>query len=408
MEVGLFNLFCVIVSLIAIIAYWNSQYSRLPTTMAILLGSLALSGLVLLAGKLGFTDIELQFYKKIIKFDFYKFLMDIALNFMLFASALSVNTEQFLKAKTEVFTLAFLSTLISAAIISFGLYGLLALLHIPISIYGCLLFGALISPTDPIAVLALFKTVKVEPRIGTIMAGESLINDGVGIVIFTICYQLAFFNLEPSLYNVFYLFLIKFIGGIFVGAILGSIARYTFKNINNIKVEFIISLAVVMGGYLFAEFLTVSSPITMVTAGIMIKYTHQYQKQDLYKIWEMIDDIFNAILFFLLGIELIVISHNYWSLLMSLMAIIMVLLARFISVYIPIISLNAFKTYPPNTCTILSWGGLRGGLAVALALALPEFKDKSILLTMTYSVVIFSMIVQGLSLKPLLLKRVPL
>ena len=404
MSSGLFNLFSIIISLVALIAYINYRYIKLPTTMAILLGSLALSCLTIIFGKLGYSSLEVNLYKKVQGFDFYKFLMGIALNFMLFARALNVNVEQFFKLKTEISSLAFISTLLSAALIGIGLYFISDIFHIPLSLSACLLFGALISPTDPIAVLALFRTIKTDRRISTLMSGESLINDGVGIVLFITCYQFAFYNLEPTISNISYLFIIEFLGGCVLGYLLGRIARHTFCQIDNIKVEFIISLAIVMGGFILAEKLGVSGPITMVAAGMVIKHSKKYNKEELYKIWEVIDDLFNAILFFLLGIELIVVSHNFSSLLLSSVAVVIVLISRYISILAPCYLIPKFRVFPKYTMKVLTWGGLRGGLAVALVLYLPETNDKSTLLTMTYTVVIFSMLVQGMTLKPLLKK----
>lgn len=400
---GIFALLSIIVTLVAIIAYFNYVYIKLPTTLAVLIGSLSLSAFVLFLGKFGFTTVELNLYREISGFDFYEFLMGIALNFMLFSNALNVDIKHFFRAKVEISSLAFFSTIISSVLIAAGIYAIFELLNFNLSVYACLLFSALISPTDPIAVLALLKNVKADQRISTVMSGESLINDGVGIVIFTTCYQLAFLNMQPTALNIAYLFIIKFIGGGLLGGLLGWIVGAAMHKINHLKLDLLVTLALVMLGYHIAELLNVSSPITMVCAGMAIKYQlTNVHKPDLYSFWEVIDDLFNAILFFLIGIELIVISHNYWSIIMSLIAIVVVLISRYLSLLLPISYLKVFKSYPKKTLAIFTFGGIRGGLAVALALSLPDSSDKSMLLTMTYSVVIFSMIFQAQTLKSLL------
>lgn len=404
MHFDFFNLFAIIITIVAIIGYVNYYSFKIPTSSAIMIGSLCLSLLFILAGKHGFGNLENTAYHMISGIDFRKFLLETILSFMLFAGALNIHLEELWRVKAEIAVLATFSTISSALIIAVATYYFAQMLGLPLHFVHCLLFGALISPTDPIAVLSLCKNVGVSKRLNVMISGESLFNDGVGIVLFVTFYQLAFTSLAPTFHNMLILFIQEFFGGILLGTAIGLIGAYFIKHLKDIKVEMLISLAIVMGGYTLAETLKVSGPLAMVAAGICIGNDKSEARTNLYQFWEMIDEILNSILFFLVGIELVVIAHNSWSLVMSLMSIVIVLIARTITVSLPMAFFKRFRRYPNQITRVLIWGGLRGGLAIALALAIPQSAAKGTLLTMTYSVVIFSLVVQGLTVKPLLNK----
>jgi CPA1 family monovalent cation:H+ antiporter len=402
MQLNLFELFSIIITFVAIIGYLNYRFIKIPTTTAIMVGSLCLSLVLILAGRYGYSSIEQQAYQTIASLDFERFLLQTILSFMLFAGGLNIHLEELWRVKTEIAVLATVSTICSALLTATAIYYVSAYLSIPLNYIHCLLFGALISPTDPIAVLALFKTLGVSKQLNVMVSGESLFNDGVGIVLFITFYELAFSSLTPNAHSVLSLFLKEVFGGIILGIILGVVGAYFIKSLENIKVEMLITLAIVMGGYSIANAIHASGPLAMVAAGISIGNDKSKKQASLYHFWEMIDEILNSILFFLVGIELVVLSHRSWSMTLSLISILIVLLSRFITVSIPMTIFKRRRRYPKKIIRILVWGGLRGGLAIALALSLPQSDAKGFILTMTYSVVIFSLVVQGLSIKPLI------
>lgn len=403
MQPNVFEFLSLVFVVVAMIAYLNHRFIKLPTTSAVMAGSMLLSLLVLVVAKIfGLSPLSDKVYQNIASFDFHKFLMQGLLSFLLFAGALNIHIDQLWKVKHEIAVLSTLSTIVSALLVSLVIYYAAPLLVYPLPFGYCLLFGSLISPTDPIAVLALFKNLEADKRLSTLVAGESLFNDGVGIVLFITFYQFTVLNLAPSVGNMVWLFLTQFFGGIFFGVALGFLGNYLLKRLNNIKVELLITLGLVTGGYTLAQHVSISGPLAMVACGIVIGRKQSKAKENLYYFWEMIDEILNAILFSLVGMELIVISHSQWSYSLSLITIIAVLFIRLLTVGIPLTIFKQFKKYPKNTIKILTWGGLRGGLAVALALSLPDCNEKSLILTLTYSVVIFSILFQGLTISHLL------
>jgi NhaP-type Na+/H+ and K+/H+ antiporters len=275
----------------------------------------------------------------------------------------------------------------------------------PINLIYCLMFGALISPTDPIAVLGILKHAKIPSSLETKITGESLFNDGIGVVLFATIYEIASIGPETiSTFQVGYLFIKEAGGGILLGFLLGYLGFIALKSIDNYKIEVLITLAIVMGGYLLAGKLQVSGPLSMVIAGIvtgnksrelgMSDVTRDY----IDKFWEMIDELMNAILFLLIGFEMLIIPFNATLLLLGCITIVITLGARFISVAIPIYLLQYKNTFEKNAIPILTWGGLRGGLSVAMALSIPTNMYGETFVGITYIVVLFSIIVQGLTI----------
>ncbi|MDQ2994651.1 MAG: sodium:proton antiporter [Pseudomonadota bacterium] len=395
----------------AIIAtYINERFIKLPTTIAIMASSLLLSLLVIIFGRYFNTHFGDEFAEKLSTIDFHALLMNGMLSFLLFAGALHVDISRLKAHKWEIGVLATFSTVLSAILIAVVCYYLLPLLGVNLSFIYCLLFGALISPTDPIAVLATFKELNAPKNLDVKVAGESLFNDGVGIVMFLSIYQVAFSNTAFDWQNVTLLFVQQALGGIAYGAALGFITSWLIKPIDNHKVVILMTIMVATGGYALAQQINISGALAMVVAGIFIgNHGRNYSmstksRESLDNFWEIIDEILNAALFLLIGFELLVLEAQSNEILVGCLMIPLVLSVRFITVAIPMTVFKQYKTYVPYTIRILVWGGLRGGLAVALALALPASHDRSIILVMTYAVVMFSVLVQGLTIKPLVEK----
>jgi CPA1 family monovalent cation:H+ antiporter len=277
-------------------------------------------------------------------------------------------------------------------------------LGISLPLIHCLLFGALISPTDPIAVLGILKTAHAPKSLETKIAGESLFNDGVAVVVFLVLFGIAVSGHEISAAHIGLLFLEEAIGGVLFGLVIGGITFYMLKGIDNYSVEVLLTLALVMGGYTLATLIHVSGPIAIVVAGLMIGNhgrsfaMSEQTRGHLDTFWELVDEILNAVLFVLIGLELLLISFTGKHLFAALLIIPIVLLARLASVALPIGVLRLKRQFSPGVIKVLTWGGLRGGISVALALSLPAGPERNLILTVTYLVVVFSIIVQGLSI----------
>jgi CPA1 family monovalent cation:H+ antiporter len=325
------------------------------------------------------------------------------LSFLLFAGALHVSLNDLSKQKWLILILATVGVCISTAVVGMLTYGLLGVLNIDVPLVFCFLFGALISPTDPIAVMATVKRLGISKELETSIAGESLFNDGVGVVVFLVILSLAQQPENFSVGHVVHLFVVEAIGGVLFGLILGGIGYYLLKSVDNYMVEILISLAIVMGGYTLAMAIHTSGPIAIVVTGLLIgnigrdKAMSDMTREHLDNFWELIDEILNIILFVLIGLEILVLEVNSSWLLAGLLVIPIVVGTRFFSVGIPIQLLRLKKQFPDHLVKILTWGGLRGGISVALALSLPAGFERDVLLLMTYVVVLFSIIVQGLT-----------
>jgi len=402
-----YGIITIILPLAVLFAYLNQRFIKMQTTIAIMVASLIISMVILLGTRFGFEAQTEQIAEVLSGIDFHRILMDGMLSFLLFAGALSVDFGSLRKQKWEITTLALFGTVVSTFSIAGLCYILFSFTHIPIPFIHCLLFGALISPTDPIAVLALCKEVKAPKKLTAMIAGESLFNDGVGIVIFLTIYQIAFSDATVTVQSVTLLFLQETVGGILYGIALGFFGFWLLNSVEDHKIEILITIAMVTGGYGLAQHLGLSGPLAMVTAGIITgHYGRRYALEKstieyLDNFWEVVDEILNAILFLLIGLWLIVIPMNFWSILSGFLAIPLVLAVRFMVVALPMILFKRKNKYPPHTIKILAWGGLRGGLAVALALTLPDGALREFVLTMTYAVVVFAVIVQGMTIKPL-------
>jgi len=401
------NTIAILLTLAAIFSYINYRFIKLPTTIGIMLISLVLSLLLLISGKLGFFDISQQVTSLIQGVDFHTALINGMLSFLLFAGALHVNLNDLSEQKWVILILATVGVVSSTFIIGSVSWVILNALQLNVSFIYCLLFGALISPTDPIAVMGILKTVGVPKSLEVKISGESLFNDGVAVVVFLVLLGIATGQSEATFSSVSLLFVQEAIGGAVYGLMIGALCFYMLRTVNNYQVEVLLTLALVMGGYALATQLHISGPIAMVVAGLLIgnhgrRFAMNESTRDhLDAFWELIDEILNALLFVLIGMEVLVLVYHMEYLLAALAIIPVVLLSRFISVGLPIRFMKKFREFSPGATRLMTWGGLRGGISVALALSLPLGIEREIILAVTYAVVIFSILVQGLTLASL-------
>lgn len=397
------HVFAILITITALFSYVNIRYIGLPVSIGVMVIALGLSLLLNLLSLGGF-HIEDHVRNFLLQIDFDKTLLQGMLSFLLFAGALHININDLAEKKWSIATLATLGTLMSAFLVGTATWGILNWFGIDLSYIYCLLFGALISPTDPIAVLGILKTAGVPKSLETKIAGESLFNDGVGIVVFLIILEMATGALDVSLAHVGTLFVQEVLGGVVFGLVLGYLGYLLLKSVDNYQVEILLTLAIAAGGYALAGALHLSGPIAIVCAGLLIGNQGRHLgmsdetrfRMDAF--WELIDEILNALLFVLIGLEVLVVhisSSLLWAMLLIILA---VLVSRFIAISIPISLLRTFRRFTPGAISILTWGGLRGGISVALALSLPAGPQRDIILAMAYSVVVFSIVVQGLSL----------
>lgn len=397
----------ILVCLSAGFSYLNHRYIKLPVTIGLMAIALGMSLALVLLGKLGIgIDVEAKSFVRSIDFD--ETLLHGMLGFLLFAGALHVNLDDLLEEKWFIGTLACLGLLVSTAIVGALVYFALGWIGYPIPLIGCLLFGALISPTDPIAVLSILKKVSAPKQLEIKITGESLFNDGVGVALFLVLLSVAETGqAEPG--SVALLFLQEAIGGALVGLAAGYGAYRMLKSIDQHHVEILITLALVMGGYALADLLHTSGPIAVVVAGLLIGNHGRHlgmsdtTREYLDTFWELIDELLNAILFVLIGLEVLALSFKSEYLIAGLVAIPLVLMARFVSVSLPVQVFRLFQELTDRATLILTWGGLRGGISVAMALSLPPSSFRDLIITMTYIVVVFSILVQGLTIGRILL-----
>jgi len=413
---SIFSIGAILVGLSALFGFLNHRFLHLPHTIGLVVialsASLSIIGLNLIvpSAQIGqrVTDVLRQI-------DFNETLMHGMLSFLMFAGALHADFSAIKTSRLTIGVMAVFGTLISTFVIGASMWFLLGFFEFKLPFVWALVFGALISPTDPVAVLSLFKTVEVPDTLQAKMTGESLFNDGVGVVLFTVVLAIALAdeghggNIGPT--EVIKLFFTEVAGGALLGLVAGYIGYRAMYGIDESSLEVLITLALVMVTYSLALSLHMSGPIAMVVAGLFIgnsgvKYAMSEKTRDyVLTFWTLIDEILNSVLFLLIGFEVLVVAESIENLWFALLAIPVTLFARTFSVTIPITILSHWETFTKGTVPILIWGGLRGGIAVALALSLPDIKYKFAILTITYGVVLFSIIVQGLTVKPLI-KRV--
>ncbi len=399
----LFDILAVLLTLSAAFSYVNHRYFRLPTTIGLMLIALLLSlGLLALDGLgLAMKDDAQRVLQSI---DFDETLLHGMLAFLLFAGALHVNLEDLSRQKWVIAVLATVGVVGSTLVVGVLAALIFELLGLRVPLVHCLLLGALISPTDPIAVLGILRRVGASKSLETKIVGESLFNDGVAVVVFLALLGLSTGEHGLSVGEVTLLFVREAVGGVVYGLATGGLTYWMLKSVDDYPVEILITLALVTGGYALADALHVSSPIAIVVAGLLIGNhgrlfaMSQTTREHIDTFWELIDEVLNAVLFVLMGLEVLVLTFDLHHLLAGLLMVPTVLGARLTSVGAPVVLMRRFRRFSPHVIKILTWGGLRGGISVALALALPPSSARDTLLAVTYVVVVFSILVQGLSI----------
>ncbi len=408
---SLFNIAAVVITLAALFGYINHRWLRLPQTIGLvviaLLASLSVIAIDALFPASNFQGTVRSLLGRI---DFHEALMKGMLGFLLFAGALHVDLGELLRRKWAIGSMATVGVLISTFLVGAATYLAARGLGVDIPLAYCLVFGALISPTDPVAVLGILKTVKVPDSLKAMIAGESLFNDGVGVVVFTLLAAVAAGGAITA-GDIAALFVSEAIGGAALGLALGWIAYQAMKSIDEHNLEVLITLALVMTAYAVAFAIHVSGLIAVVVAGLLIgNHGTQFAMSDktrdhVQKFWSLIDEVLNAVLFLIIGFEVIALSLSAQTALLMAISVPVVLGARFVSVSIPLTALRRRYTFARGAIPVLTWGGLRGGISVALALSLPNIPAKSTILAITYGVVIFSIIVQGLTVERVVRSR---
>jgi len=405
-----FAIATILIVLSATFGYINVKFFKLPDTIGLMVITILFTLAVL--GLSYFDDTLLEKEKEFIsQIDFKTVLLDVMLSFLLFAGALHTNFQQLKIQRKPIIIFATLGTLASTFLAGTFVFYALKILNLDVDFIYCLLFGALISPTDPIAVLGIMKKVGAPKKLETKIVGESLFNDGVGVVIFLTIYQIAKVGGEISFGNIAELFLIEVVGGIALGLAIGWITYRLLKSIDDYDIEVIITLAAVMGGTMIAQHFHLSAPLAMVTAGLIVgtdtvressmsEITEQYVD----KFWELIDILLNTMLFVMIGMEILVLTFNGKYILAGFIIIPILLVARYISLMLPIKIYAKKLDFVPKTNLIMTWGGLRGGISIALALSLTQVMQRDLFLVITYIVVVFSIIVQGLTVGSLIKK----
>jgi len=438
---SLFEIAALLLVLSAVLSWLNRAYIKLPHTIGLLVMALIASfAIIALEALVPSLQVYETLSGAIGQIDFNETLMKGMLGFLLFAGALHVDFGKLKDAKWAIGSMATFGVVLSTFIVGTGFYFIAKLLGINLPFIWALVFGALISPTDPVAVLSILKSVKMPKALEAKIAGESLFNDGVGVVVFTIIVAIAAGTSGDHAWtqtimlagpaeaaggghggigflDVVELFVVDAIGGAILGGIAGWIAYRMMASIDEHAIEVLISLAIVAGTYALAQRINIlghhlSGPIAVVVAGLMIGNKgasvamSDHTKEYLFGFWEMIDEILNSVLFLLIGLELLVLGlvpQYAWA---GLIAIPLVLLARLCAVYVPMKVIGTFKNFTKGAIPVLTWGGVRGGISVALALSLPDNEYKPLILTATYCVVVFSIIVQGLTVKTVVQKSV--
>ena len=394
---------CLVIT--ALLAYLNHRYIGLPTAIGMMAASLVLSLALIGLDLTGVTRGLRQYEESLLhSIDFSNVLMQGMLSMLLFAGALHVDLKQLKAYRWPVAALAVLGTMLSTLAVGFGMWVVLPLMNLHLPLIYCLLFGALISPTDPIAVMGILKSAHAPKELELVIAGESLFNDGVGVVIFSLLLGMLASGITPTVGQGLQLLLHEAGGGLLFGLALGYVTFRLLRSVDNYEVEVLLTLAAVTGGYALASRLHVSGPLAMVVVGLMIgnqgralamsDTTRRY----LDMFWELIDQILNAVLFVLMGMEVLLVTFTISGLVATCVAVVVTLLARALIVGLPVALLPRAFNLPDGSWKVLTWGGLRGGISVALALSLPAGSERDTVAALTYGVVAFSILVQGLTI----------
>jgi len=410
--VSLFDVIALVITVTALLSYVNRRFLGLPTAIGVMVGGLTVSLALLALGSFRpFFAVRAEQLIGSLRFD--DLLMNGMLSFLLFSGSLNADTGMLLKRRWTILALATVGTLISTAFIGATMHALLGALGLAIPIAAALVFGAIVSPTDPVAVLAIFRETDAPADLETVVTGESLFNDGVGVVLYAIALDVLTSDHEVTAGHVGLLFLEEAAGGVLWGLVLGFAAYQLLKRVDDYTVEILITLAVVTGGYALARHFHVSGPLAMVVAGLFIgSHGRRFGMSEntqvhLDTFWLVTDEVLNAVLFVLIGLEMLVLEPAPRFATAAVLAVVISLVARFVSVALPVLAIQRWSRMAPNSIRVMTWCGLRGGIAVALALGLPAVPERDLLVFMTYAIVVFSILVQGLTVKPLLRRSFP-
>jgi CPA1 family monovalent cation:H+ antiporter len=384
-------------------AYLNYRFLKLPSAIGLMVLALVFSLLMIGLDTVGvdFAGHADDFLQKV---DFSAALMQVMLSFLLFAGALHININDLAQQKFIIGSLATLGVVASTFIVGTAIYYVLGWVNLELPYIYCLVFGALISPTDPIAVLSILKSAGASKSLSTKIAGESLFNDGVGVVVFTVLLGIASGGGDFSWSHIGLLFLEEAFGGVLFGLAIGWLGYRLLKDVDAYVVEVLITLALVAGGYALAMAVHTSGPIAIVVAGLLIGNhgrrlaMSETTRKNLDLFWELIDEALNAVLFVWIGMEILVLTFSFSYFIAGLVAIPVALIARYLSVKAAISVLRFSRDFSNNADLILTWGGLRGGISIALALSLTAGPIRDLIVSMTYVIVVFSILVQGLSI----------
>ena len=402
---SLLSITSILISVAALFAYVNYRTLKLPNTIGIMVISLAFSLVLVLLAYAGFSDARQLAEGIIVQIQFDETLLNGMLGFLLFAGAMHINLDKLLDRKWTIGLLASVGVLTSMFLVATGAYYLFQFFGFTVPFIFCLLFGSLISPTDPIAVMGILKTAGASESLEIKIAGESLFNDGVAIVVFLAIFGIAINGDSFDLQHIGVLFAQEALGGAVFGFVCGWVVLQMLKRVDDYQVEVLLTLALVAGGTTAAAGLHLSAPIAVVVAGLVIG---NYGRRDamsnttvqhLDTFWELIDEILNAVLFLIIGLEVIVIQLDIQLWIAGIVMAVLVLAARMISVGIPITLLRHLnREFHPHAIKILTWGGLRGGISVALALSIPAGPERDLIVGVTYIIVVLSILVQGLTI----------
>jgi len=408
---SLFTVFAIVITLTAIFSFINEVYIKLPATIGIMLASLISSIVFIVLGYIGFGHIQWA-TDLVVAADFNHLFMNGMLSFLLFAAASRVNVS---KLKEFAWTIAYLATVgivISSLLIGFSMYWVISQFGVDLPILYAILFGAIISPIDAVVVIKILKRVDAGNTMESIITGESLFNDAAAVVLFVLLLGLASGSTSMTTIGIGEFFLREAVGGLVLGLVLGYIAHFMivqiiYKGSDNHIVIILLTLALVSGGYTLAGLLEVSGPLTSVVSGLFLakskhdaigtKHEHTHYVRDF---WEVIDEVLNAVLFVLIGLEVLILNFKGAYFLACSLVIPIIIIARYISVEVPLVLLRLFRPIPRIKGFIMTWSGIRGGVSIALALSLPDDSPRNIMLILTYIVVVFSILVQGLTLGP--------
>lgn len=403
---SVFQAISLVVALVALFGYLNHRFVRLPDSVGITaIGLVAALG-VTAYGAYDAAVVEWA-ARTVERLDFAEVVFHGLLGMLLFAGSLHIDLGDIDRQKWTILALATLGVMLSTCIVGAAFWGAARLFGFDLPLVHALVFGALISPTDPIAVLGILRKVGVPKSLETKIAGESLFNDGTGVVLFLTLAGIAFGGQAVSAPQVLALLATEIVGGVLVGLALGLAGFYLLRGVDSHPVEIMITLAMATAGYSLAEALHTSAPIAVVIMGLLVGNhgkrfaMSERTREHLFSFWELADELLNLLLFGLIGIEIIALAAPLGSLAPALVAIPIVLAARLASVGLPVLALRHFREFTPNVVKIMTWGGLRGGISLALALSLPQFAGRELVVAATYAVVIFSILVQALTIEPL-------